>query len=184
MSAIRDQGPDASLVDMAAVAGVSKPVLYDEFGDKRGVADAIAVFFAGRLEQQVVSELTTGEPINVEIAIQSFVTALIELIDSEPNIYAFLVRQIRSSERGFLDNALVEVIHERGLMLIRLFVAGGGGVDEAELELVTDATFGMVFGAVESWQSRRTTISKERLVKTLSTMIETGLLELAGRERG
>lgn len=181
MTAIRQQGPDASLVDMAAVAGVSKPVLYDEFGDKKGVADAIAVFFAGRLEEQVVRELTTNEPITVEFAVQSFVSALIELIDREPNIYAFLVRQIRSSERGFLDNALVEVIHERGLMLIRLFVAGG--VDEADLELVTDATFGMVFGAVESWQSRRTTVSKERLIKTLSTMIETGLLELAGRER-
>ena len=42
MEALRTHGRDASLVEMASVAGVSKPVLYDEFGDKQGVADAIA----------------------------------------------------------------------------------------------------------------------------------------------
>ena len=40
--AIRAIGADASMADIAAEAGISKPVLYHHFGDKAGLAAAIA----------------------------------------------------------------------------------------------------------------------------------------------
>ena len=51
IAAIRRVGPDASVDEMAAEAGVCKPVLYAEFGDKYGIADAIAVEIVERSER-------------------------------------------------------------------------------------------------------------------------------------
>ena len=176
MEALRTHGRDASLVEMASVAGVSKPVLYDEFGDKQGVADAIAVTLAQRLEAQVVSELSTGKPITVGDAIRAFINGLVNLIEDEPEIYHFIARSFRADNRAFLDNALVSVVHRRGAELIQSFAVGT--LEGPQLELVTDSVFGMVFGAVESWQARRTDIPKDELVELLAAVINAGLIEV------
>lgn len=43
MDSIRARGPELSLDDIAADSGVSKPVIYGHFGDRLGLADAVAV---------------------------------------------------------------------------------------------------------------------------------------------
>jgi AcrR family transcriptional regulator len=175
MEAIRTRGPDVSLDEMAAVAGVSKPSFYRDLGDKQGVADAIAVEIGDRLQKQVVDELLGGRQVDVAGLVTAFIEAIVDLIDTEPELYAFLVRSIRASDRGFLDNALVGAVHERTAMLVG-FVAPK--LDPAELHLLTDAVFGLVFGAVESWQANRT-VTKERLVDRLSVVITAGLARIA-----
>src|SRR3954451_2832852 len=58
MAAIREHGPDVSVDDMPAPAGVSKPVLYATFGDKVGIGEAIAVELGARGERDVIDEMS------------------------------------------------------------------------------------------------------------------------------
>jgi len=173
--AVRTAGAEVSIDDLAGAVGVSKPVLYAEFGDKRGIADAIAVALAGELEAQVVAELVDG-PIDIEHVVRSVVTALVELIDAEPELYQFVVRSIRSSDRGFLDNALVRVIQERFAALVGLFLPE---LDLTRLRVLTDGLFGFGFAAVESWQTNHE-LTKDELISALSTVVQGGI-EAAGR---
>jgi AcrR family transcriptional regulator len=175
MDAIRSGGPDVSIDDLAAAAGVSKPVLYDEFGGKLGVADAIAVVLAEQVERDVLDELTRARTFDIEVAMGAIVGALVTLIDDEPQLYQFLVRSIRTSDRGFLDNALVRVIHERAALVMGLL---GPSLHPDHLAVLTDGVFGFLFAAVESWQATRR-LEKEELVRVLTGVIGGGFQALA-----
>jgi AcrR family transcriptional regulator len=171
MDAIRRAGPELSIDDIAAAAGVSKPVLYDEFGGKLGIADAIAVVLAEHVERLVLTELGKGPDLDIDVIVRVVVEALIELIADEPELYAFLVRSIRTSDRGFLDNALVRVIHERARFIVHLL---NPAIDDDMLAVLTDGLFGFVFAAVESWQATKRP-PMEDLVTTLAAVIREGL---------
>ncbi len=175
MIAIRHGGPDVSIDDMATAAGVSKPVLYDKFGGRLGLADAIAVLLAEQLERRVVADLTSGVTFDLERAVRSVVDALVNLIDEEPALYAFLVRSIRTSDRGFLDNALVRVIHDRAAVIMGLLAPA---LPQEHLAILTDGVFGFVFAAVESWQSTKRP-EKSEMVRTLTVVIKEGFRGLA-----
>jgi AcrR family transcriptional regulator len=170
MSAIRRDGPDLSIDDLAAAAGVSKPVLYDEFGDKLGLADAMAVLLAERVEADILKAIT-GPTFDVELAVQVSITVIIDLIVDEPNLYAFLVRSLRANDRGFLDNALVRQIHSRAGLVVSLIAPQ---LDIDTVRVLADGLFGFVFGAVESWQTTRTP-SKAKLRDSLTAIIIKGL---------
>jgi AcrR family transcriptional regulator len=170
IAAIREQGPDLSVDDLAAAAGVSKPVLYDEFGGRLGIADAVAVVVAERIERQVVAELGPAPSFDLEVAVRAVIEGLVGFIDAEPALYVFLVRAIRNPERGFLDNALLAVMHERAEVVVG-FIAPG--VPEAHLRILTDGLFGFVFASVESWQATKQP-EKGELIDALTRVIRTG----------
>lgn len=175
MAAIRARGAEVSIDDLAAAAGVSKPVLYDEFGGKLGVADAIAVVLAEQVERAVIADLAKAQTLDMSLAVQAVVDALVTLIVDEPQLYAFLVRSIRTSDRGFLDNALVRVIHERASLVMGLLAPG---VPAEHLAVLTDGVFGFLFAAVESWQGTRQP-PKDELVRLLTAVIGEGFKALA-----
>lgn len=152
MDAIRERGPDLSLDDMADAAGVSKPVLYDEFGGRLGIADAVALLLAEHFERDLIGVWAHTPDLAFGVMVSKAVDSLIDLVETEPQLYAFLVRSIRSSDRGFLDNALVRAIHGRALLLMR-FIAPA--LDTDAIAVLTDGLFGFMFAAVESWLPRR-----------------------------
>jgi AcrR family transcriptional regulator len=175
IDAIRERGPDVSIDDIATAAGVSKPVLYDEFGSRLGIADAIAVVVAERVERQVIDQLASGGAFDLEIAVRVFVRSLIDLIETEQAVYAFLVRSIRTPERGFLDNALLASIHERAALVVGLIAPG---LPKAHLRVLTDGLFGFLFAAIESWQSAKKP-RKNELIDTLTHVIRVGFSGVA-----
>ena len=177
MEAVRANGPDVSIDEMADTAGVSKPVLYAEFGDKLGLIDAIALVLAERVERTVVARITRDRAFDADSVIGAIVDALITLIDGEPQLYAFLARGLRGSDRGFLDNALVRVIHERAALVVGLLAPQ---VPKDELSILTDGVFGFVFGVVESWVATRRP-PKEQLIEMMTAAIQAGLTEVASR---
>lgn len=174
IEAVRRYGPDVTLDQMAELAEVSKPVLYAEFGDKNGVVDAMAVVLAGRIEETVVAKLAAARRFDVDFTIGAIIEALIDLIDNEPRLYAYIVRSLRMRDRGLLDNALVRVIHERAAFIIGHLAADLG---PDELDMLADGVFGFVLGVVESWVSTRRP-SKERLVAATTAAIRAGLEEV------
>jgi AcrR family transcriptional regulator len=179
IGAIRTKGPDLSIDDMAAAAGVSKPVLYDEFGGRLGIADAIALVVAERLEAQVLADLTASGATDLGVAIRAVIQSLVELVGDEPELYVFLVRAIRSPERGLLDNALLAVMHERATLLVG-FIAPG--VPAAHLRTLTDGLFGFVLAAVESWHASGEP-PRDELVDTLTHVIRTGFAGVAAQHQ-
>jgi AcrR family transcriptional regulator len=179
MEAVRRFGPDASIDQMAEAAGVSKPVLYSEFGGKFGLVDAMAVQLAAGVERTVIARLAADRAFSSAGAIEAVVDALIDLVDSEPQIYAYIVRNLRTSDRGLLDNALVRVIHDRAALILGHVAAE---LRPEELRLLTDGVFGFVFAVIESWMATRE-LDKDRLVATITTVIQASLKEVAARQR-
>lgn len=171
MAAIKSRGPDISIDDLAIAIGCSKPVLYDEFGGKLGIADAIAARLAETVEHEVVARLAAVPGVDADTAVRVTVTVLIELVRNEPNLHAFLVRSMRSQDRGFLDNALVREMHARAALIINLI---SPTIDQSVLPVLIDGAFGFMFAAIESWQ-RRGEPSEDELIARLSAAIVTGL---------
>ena len=169
IEAIRRRGPDQPLEELATAAGVSKPVLYDAFGGRSGLADAIALVLAGQVERSVVERVGPG--VDLDDILHAIVAVLVELIDEDHHVYAFVVRTLRADERRFLDNALVRVLHDRATELVHTFAPGVGDVD---LHLLVDGVYGFVWAMVESWQENRVT-DRDHLVELLSTVIRAGL---------
>ena len=103
---------------MAAAAGVSKPVLYAEFGDKVGIGEAIAVELGERGERVVIEEIEPGGRSRASArAISVAINRFIDIVIDEPEIYAFILRSIRTSDKGLLDNALIRTLEGRFQLL-------------------------------------------------------------------
>ena len=176
MTTIRLHGGDVSVDEMAAEAGVSKPVYYSEFGGKAGIADALAVALAERVEHQLIARLTRAEEMNAEIGLRLAIEALVDLVEEEPEVYGFLVRCMRDNDQGLLDNALVRTLHSRVVWLTpRLAPAG----DAALLAVLAHGVFGFVFASVESWRVRRRP-ARAKLVDALVAVVMHGF-NMVGR---
>ena len=62
-TAIRRHGPGASMTQIAAQAGVTKPILYRHFRDRDGLVHALAERFAGDLMGELQAALQSdAEP--------------------------------------------------------------------------------------------------------------------------
>jgi AcrR family transcriptional regulator len=156
---------------------VSKPVIYAEFGDKAGLADALALERAQQMERSLISSLAAGEPLDTAKAVQLGANALIGLLVDDPEIYGFIVRSMRASDRGVLDNPLVRTLHDRVQMLISLLAPEA---DQAMVSVVTDGMFGFIFAMVESWQVAREP-SQEEVVRVIVQLVQQGFATISGQ---
>lgn len=152
-AAVRRHGPDTSVEEMAAEAGVSKPVLYSEFGDKYGIAEAMAVALVERGELQLMSELSAGGTIDLRRALHLAVDEFFDVVTADPDVYGFIFRSIRTSDGGLLDNALMRSLVSRFELVAGLLAPEA---DPAALRLAAHGTFGFIMSAIESWNAHRT----------------------------
>ena len=175
VEAITEFGPEVSIDQIAKVAGVSKPILYTEFGGKNGMVDAIAEVLASQVLDMTLNRVSPDTPVEFSDAIHVTIDVIVTLIEENPNLYAFLIRNIRVSERGFLENALVRVIHEGAWIITDLLRAE---FDQDDLAVVLDGVIGFVFTAVESWLVSQKP-EKEQFVRRVSTSVSAAVLALA-----
>lgn len=112
-------GPDVSMDEIAADAGTSKSIVYRYFTDKTGlqiaVAEAVVLQIQGALEGVLRVAPTPREGLRAMVAVY------LEMIESSPNVYAFVTRNGSVESGGplghFLDSvtALVAAPFARGL---------------------------------------------------------------------
>lgn len=176
IEAIRASGADVSMDELAERMRVSKPVIYDAFGGREGLADAIAVVTESRIESQLLSDLLKSDTIDIHVVVHEIIDALITFIETEDELYRFFVRATRGTGRGFLDNGLVRVLRERLGLLLKLLEAP---VDPPELTILADGVYGFVFASIESWREGGQ-VSRDALVQRLTDVITAGLRALAG----
>jgi AcrR family transcriptional regulator len=176
IAAIRRVGPETSVDEMASEAGVSKPVLYAEFGDKYGIADAIAVEIVERAERDLMAEIARTGTIELESALRLGVEGFFDIVTGEPAIYGFIFRSIRSNDRGLLDNALVRSLQARFELVAGMLVPDA---DPEVLRVMAHGTFGFIIGAIESWLGTQTP-PRDELIDTIVLVLANGLQTLSG----
>src|SRR3954453_19673641 len=87
IEAIRRTGPEATLAELAAGAGMSKPVLYDHFTDRLGLTAAVV----GKLTETVAADallavFSGGE--SEELLAKVF-DVFVAFVEREPQIYGW-----------------------------------------------------------------------------------------------
>lgn len=92
---INANGPDVTLDDIAAEAGVSKPTLYRTIGDKAALVDALTELLIDAMNAAVrTATATTTAPRNAfEAAVRAHLTA----VEADRNLYLFVNLSDRSS---------------------------------------------------------------------------------------
>jgi len=179
MAAIRAHGPDVAVDEMATAAGVSKPVLYAEFGDKVGIGEAIAVELGERGERVVIEEIGRAGGRGPSRAISVAINRFIDIVIDEPEIYAFILRSIRTSDKGLLDNALIRTLEGRFQVLASVLFPEA---DPDLVHVVAAGTFGFILASVESWRETGRP-EREALVEELTRVLVAGFAAAGGRSR-
>jgi AcrR family transcriptional regulator len=168
--AIRRVGASASMDEIAAEAGVTKPILYSHFGDKAGLVRALTARVASRLNTTIGAALTqAGEPRQV---VASTIEAFCTFIESETELYRFLVQSAKLGRDGSGPRLMSDIGSQIAVTL------GGGlrraGADSGAAEPWAYAMVGMTFAGAGWWLERRS-MSKEDLVGYLTQLLWSGL---------
>lgn len=176
MAAIRRAGPEVSVDEMAIEAEVSKPVLYAEFGDKYGIGEAIAVELTQRSERILMESLSATGTLEMATALRLGVNGFIDIVSNEPEIYRFIVRSIRSNDRGLLDNSLVRALQARFELVAGVLAPDA---DPDLLRVIAHGTFGFMVASVESWLLSQKP-PRDDLVESLVTVLANGFHAIGG----
>jgi len=171
---IRTDGPDPTLDDLAAGVGMTKPVLYDEFGSRLGIADAIAKHLTSQLENGVATRLSAAQPFGTDLFIYTITDAFLALVVDDAELYEFIVRAYTNDGRGLLNNPIVQVLHDHVEPLVRSMSNVGG----EELRILIDGLYGFVLAAIESWKAQPQ-LSRETIVVMITSILHQALVTVA-----
>ena len=171
--AIRRLGPDVSMDELAAEAGMTKPILYTHFGDKSGLAAALAERWVADLAP-VILDAFMDEKVP-RATVRAGIDAFIAFVEREPDLYRFLVRGFAGAERSFVEQHLVNGF---GLQLAQVLRTGlrALGTDTGPAEVWAFAILGAVFAGAEWWLVRPT-MTRDDLVDYLTALVWGGLVQ-------
>lgn len=168
--AIRSIGADASMADIAAEAGISKPVLYHHFGDKAGLAAAIADRFLVDLGHSLDGIFTNAD--DPRAAVAEAIEVFVVFAEREPALHRFLVEGSQGTGRGAGELPVLPALAAQ----VAAFLVTGFGVEgsAAQLELRSIALMGAVFEGVGWWLDHRT-LTRDELIATLADLVGNGV---------
>lgn len=168
--AIRSGGADASMSDIAAAAGVSKPVLYNSFRDKSELAGALADRFLGELDATLLDTVTTER--TPRATLHRTIDAFVAFAEREPELYRFLVEGSAGTGREAVELPMLTHLAER---IARYLTGPSARISEPERsESWAFAIMGMVFSTVGWWLDGHSRTRSE-LVDDLTDLICGGL---------
>ncbi|MPZ66968.1 MAG: TetR family transcriptional regulator [Pseudonocardiaceae bacterium] len=155
IAAIRRNGPDVAMEDIAAEAGVTKPILYRHFQNKAGLYMAVSE----RTTQLMRSALLPGlsGQVGPKELLRTAIDTYLTFIEAEPELYRFVVRRCFAdrpvpqdpvtTNNQLIANALTGIFGDRLRSL---------GMDPGGAGTWAHAGVGMVQAAGDWWLERRT----------------------------
>ena len=166
---IRKHGPSASMDVLAAEAGITKPILYRHFGDRAGLARAVADRFADELEAELgkAISLVTNDTRKL---LEGTIDAFVGYIERDPALYRFLVQPGTDAAvdlSGFLERIGNNVAIAIGEQL-RV-----SGRDSGGAEVIARGVVSFVYAAGDWWVDRRT-MPRAQLVNYLTDFLFSG----------
>lgn len=182
--ALARYGANASMDDIAAVAGAAKPKLYRYFTDKAGLFAAIAQRTADILWERLLPTLNPEDP--PQVVVRRALEAFLNVVDEYPAVFRFLTSG-QFVERSwdadpvvrhatFIAKAVAAVLAER------LETAGIDNVDMSETEPWAHGIVGAV-AASTKWWIRHPAKDKEGFANYLTTLVW-GIVEAMLRSHG
>ncbi|XVV04780.1 TetR/AcrR family transcriptional regulator [Actinosynnema sp. CA-248983] len=181
--AVAKHGPDVGMDEIAAEAGVSKPVLYRHFTDKSDLYLAVGRRGTELLMESMVPAIAEDGPIRTRI--RRIVDSYLTVIEDNPNLYRFVVR------KSFADRPVEQDVVQEDKELIAAALARLLGdylrafdMDSGGAEPWAHALVGMVQNAGDWWLERQS-MTRASLSDYLTTIIWhaiDGLLRSAGVE--
>jgi AcrR family transcriptional regulator len=165
---IRAHGPSASMDQLAAAAGITKPILYRHFGDRAGLVAAIADHFADSLLKDLQAALGQITPAPREL-LSSTIDAFVSFVEREPELYRFLVHNRTNNVdlSGFLNTIAANVALVIGEQL------RSAGRDSGGAEPIAHGIVAFVYAAGDWWVEHRT-IPRAQLVTYLTDFLWDG----------
>jgi AcrR family transcriptional regulator len=141
----------ASTEEIAARAGVSKPIVYEHFGGKEGVYAVVIDREMQRLLDIFTGALTAGEP---RALLEQAALALLTYIEDESDGFRILVRDSPvASTSGTFSSLLNDIASQVEYILAREFRARG--YDPKLAGLYSQALVGMVALTGQWWLEAR-----------------------------
>ncbi len=178
VEAIRARGAGVGMEDIAAQAGVSKPILYRHFADRADLWLAVGRRVNDELLAAMSSALLVERPPRETIA--AVVDTYLAIIEQDPELYRFVVHG-SLADRGMSS----DLVHaQMTLMATEVARVLGdrlreAGVDSGGAEPWAHGIVGMVQAAADWWIDRRS-MSRAALVDYLTALISTGIEGLFG----
>jgi len=158
---------------LAGEAGITKPILYSHFGDRAGLAEALAERTSDMLIATLSESLDASRQLgNPREVVRSSLDAFCTFIEKEPSIYRFLVRSALDTPNPISSRLVRGIAESISKMLSQGFRAAH--VDATLAEPWGLAIVGMGFTGAEWWLDQRT-MSKEELVDYLTQLVWGGL---------
>ena len=171
IAGIRKHGPAASMDQLAAEAGITKPILYRHFGDRTGLVNAVAEQFGEALQTRLQAALTQIGASERELLVNT-IDAFVGSVESDPALYRFVARNYSNvGTTEHVDNFLEDVSHSVALIMgerARALGRDSGGVEVIAYGIVT-----FVDAAGDWWVNRRT-MSRQQLVTYIADFLWSG----------
>lgn len=160
--------------ELASEAGITKPILYSHFGDRAGLAEALAERTADRLVITIEEALREASATanSAEVVTRSAIQAFCDFIEREAGIYRFLVRTTFDGPFPLSSHLATEVAARITKMLGRALREVGA--DSGAAEPWAFGAVGLSFAGAEWWAQRRT-MTKGDLVEYLTQLLWGGL---------
>jgi AcrR family transcriptional regulator len=176
VAAIDTNGPAASIADIAASAGVSKPVLYRYFSDKDDLYRAVGHWGADQVVTAIVPTLLGDRPLRERV--ERACTHYLTLISRHPNVFFLLVEHPNNQDPFADGKEMIAAAFARTLS----DGLSGLGVDASGAEPWAYGVLGFGLSTGEWWLRRRT-MSKAAVARHLSSFIWNAFEGIA-REHG
>jgi AcrR family transcriptional regulator len=172
IQAVRTHGAGVSVAEIAAAAGITKPVLYRHFTDRADLQRAVGQQAAEMLLSRMAPEFDPArEPAQL---IRGVIDAFLAGIEDEPQLWRFVVHHPIEREAGA---AVVEDAREQIARTLATIIGErlrALGLDSGGAEAWAQGLVGMVHSAGDWWLERRT-MSRAALTDYLTTLIWGGL---------
>lgn len=169
----------ASVEEIAARAGVSKPVVYEHFGGKEGLYAVVVDREMVRLEGVITESLAQGSS---RERIERAVLALLTYVEEHTDGFQILVRDVTPSgtmtpapapnREHTYSTMLNDAVAQVSYILGQAF--GRSGLDPAFATLYSQALVGMVSMTAQWWLDERTP-SKEEVAAHIVNLSWNGL---------
>jgi AcrR family transcriptional regulator len=172
--------------EIAAEAGTSKTVIYRHFEDKAGLYRAVAARIDQRVVRKVGASLAAAAAPGGDLRelIASTVDAYLSLVESDAELYRFVVRR-PLVERPLTDDPVEETASQVVAQLTRVLASSLEAADRDPLpaRIWALALVGSVQAVADDWLRSTERLSRARVVTALTELVWNGLCCALERRR-
>ncbi|MEU8395185.1 TetR/AcrR family transcriptional regulator [Nonomuraea sp. NPDC048892] len=183
---IMKEGPEVSMAAIAAEAGITKPILYRHFGDKRGLYQALADRHVGTVIGRLRPEFGQAGA-DLRGRARAAIGVYLDLVSANLNLYRFLFHRA-SAEDTRVRSHMTSLVRGLGEELGVVLADEGVVPDPVRAQVLGHAFVGMV-QATGDWWLEHPEVGRAQVVEGLVDVIAATLIPVTtprrdGRARG